>query len=50
MLLIRLKEDYESHQYYIYWIIRTDFTYIQMLVNLTQEVLYIRFIMANQNL
>ena len=50
MLLMILKEHYKKHQYYIYQIIRADFIYIQMLVNLPQEVIYIRFRMANKKL
>ena len=49
MLLVRLKGDSKSHQYYIYQIIKADLIYIQILVNSIQEVLYIRFRMANQN-
>ena len=50
MLLMRLKGDYKNHQYYIDQIIRLNFIYIQILVNLPQEVLYIRFRMANSEL
>ena len=40
----------KPHQFYIYQIINADFTYIQILVNLSQEVIYIKFRMANQTL
>ena len=49
MLLMKLKGDYKNQPYYIYKIIRADFIYIRILINLPQEVLYIRFRMANQN-
>ena len=49
MLLMRLNEDYKNYQYFIHQKIRVDLIYIQILVNLPQEVLYIRFRMANQN-
>ena len=35
--------------FYTYQIIRAEFIYIQILVNLPQEVLYSRFRMADQN-
>ena len=36
MILTGLEGDYKSHQYYIYQIIKADFIYIQILVNLPQ--------------
>ena len=37
MLLMKSKGDHKSYQYYIYWMIRADFIYIQILVNLPKE-------------
>ena len=47
--LMKLKADYKSHLYCIYLTTREDSIYIQILVNMPQAVLYIKYRMKNQN-
>ena len=44
-----IRRRLQTHQYYIHQIGKADFIYIQILVNLPQEVLYIRFRITDQN-
>ena len=46
--LMKSKVDYKSHQYYIYLMVREDFTYTQILVSMLQVVLCTKFKMVNQ--
>ena len=50
MLLKKSKGDYTNHLYYICQIVKADFIYIKILVNLLEEVFFIKYKMVNQNL
>ena len=45
--LKKLRVDYKSHQYYTYLMAKEDSIYIQILANMPQAALYIRYRMAN---
>ena len=49
MLLNKWKGDYKNHQYYICRKIKIGFIYIQIEVNLLQEMFFMKHKMANQN-
>ena len=44
-----IKNNYKSHQYYIYLMLREDFTYTQILVSMLWEVFCTKFEMVNQS-